>query len=88
MILIQCRTNLDLHPQEQWPTELPESPMVGDNMFSEWSGVALKVVGRSWIKRDSEYILEIELHDRCTRTIAEFQEYYSRLLDHKYAHLL
>lgn len=83
MIKIQCRTNLDLDPREHWPNELPESPIVGDTILSEWSGVALKVVGRTWIKRGNEYILEIELHDLCTRTISEFQDYYRWLLKQK-----
>ena len=41
---IQCHTNLDLYPYEQWPTELPCRPMKGDLITSS-SGLELAVVG-------------------------------------------
>jgi len=77
-VKIRCRTNLDLHPRETWPTELPESPIVGDRILSEWSGLPLKVVSRTWLKSGDQYVLDVELHDICNRTIADFQESYQR----------
>lgn len=76
MIKIEFFTNLDLHSAEKWPTELPESPIVGDTVQSAWSGVPLKVVNRKWVNTPSGYVLRIELHDNpaMARSVREFEE--------------
>ena len=52
MIPVTCKTNLDLHHSESWPTELPAIPNVGDYIVSarKWGvfQLRLKVVSVTW----------------------------------------
>ena len=69
---IHCHTNLDLHPCETWPDELPCRPMVGDYMTSS-TGLELTVCSVAFKKvkcppafsdwnEGSETICNVELH--------------------------
>ena len=35
MVKVYCRTNMDLHHGEIWPSELPARPMIGDYIRSD-----------------------------------------------------
>lgn len=86
MISVTCKTNLDL-ANEQWPTELPAVPGVGDKIQSAtvWGVVfqlQLEVVSVTW-KQHSDgvenWYPEIELHIRKAykMTITDFYEWYA-----------
>lgn len=86
---VTCRTNLDLMPHEEWPTELPALPRVGDIIESGkcWGlgpntfKLRLKVVRVTFVRYyiPDEWIPEIELHDAwCVpRSIRAFYEWYA-----------
>lgn len=52
MTPVTCKTNLDLHHSESWPTELPAVPNVGDYIVSarKWGvfQLRLKVTSVTW----------------------------------------
>ena len=94
MIKINCHTNLDLR-NEQWPTELPAVPRVGDRIVSstghrkaEGNSIAfhleLEVVAVRWTCNPSgEYHPMIELHVPSYRkewSIQKFYEWYAPLV--------
>jgi hypothetical protein len=67
MIPVRCRTNLDLS-HEQWPSELPCLPNVGDEIESaiEYNGfrLSLEVVSIRWVyERDFSYANEYKIKD-------------------------
>ena len=80
MIKMRCHTNLDLL-EEIWPKELPERLIVGDFVESQvmhkGGNLILKVVSITWKDYMSEWIMDIELHDRFSRSIREFYEWYA-----------
>jgi hypothetical protein len=88
MVQIHCHTNLDLF-NEQWPTELPALPRIGDEIESMISHndfrLSLMVTGVRWRYIDNgidyEYIPYIELHDYRQRSIKEFYEWYAPLVN-------
>jgi len=68
---VHCRTNLDL-ASEEWPSELPSCPRVGDRIQSSTKHgifqLTLKVISVTWKKRQKHegieyWYPEIELHD-------------------------
>lgn len=67
MIPVHCHTNLDL-AFEDWPTELPAVPRVGDLIRSRTKHgafrLSLQVVRVSWecSSFDDDYVPNIELH--------------------------
>lgn len=67
MFRVNCHTNLDLH-NEQWPTELPAIPRVGDLIESATKHgnfrLRLQVVSVTWEFQDMTgvWIPHIELH--------------------------
>jgi len=85
---IICRTNLDLW-NEEWPTELPRIPIVGEIIESKTIHgdfrLSLKVVAIRWkffsiSGNAGVYVPEIELHDYRQRSITEFYEWYAPLV--------
>ena len=48
MVPVNCRTNLDIHPSEQWPKFLPARPVIGDKIKAV-SGLQLEVVGVTFV---------------------------------------
>jgi hypothetical protein len=87
MIKIHCHTNLDLHPSEKWPTELPCRPMVGDiiqSSIERRNGVKLElqVVRITFTSRNDEIVVDTELHLQPTRfpTIFDFDKWYHRIV--------
>lgn len=91
MIPVYCKTNLDLHHSESWPTELPAVPNVGDYIVSarKW-GVfqfRLKVTSVTWEQRTVNFTTGakqwspvIEMHDGWVqpRSINDFQKWYGQ----------
>lgn len=94
-MIVRCRTNLDnVMGAEQWPTELPERPVVGDHIRSLVKhGVfqlELEVFCCTWVAipwlasgaAGSRWILEVELGmpswQRPHMSIAEWQEWYRK----------
>lgn len=75
---VHCRTNLDIHMAEKWPTELPCVPRVGDYIVSayRWGQyrpeggnpthfvqLELQVCGVKWeANREGEWTPTVELH--------------------------
>lgn len=55
---ISCFTNLDEYKREEWPTQLPAVPQVGQKMVAK-SRKKLTVVAVTWMFDGS---LEVELH--------------------------
>ncbi len=89
-MLVYCRTNLALS-SEQWPTSLPERPMVGDLIESAtcWGQfrLRLKVVRVTWAYGSvacagcaPRWHCRVELHDWLDRSIQEFYEWYAPLV--------
>lgn len=82
---IICRTNLDLHPAEKWPTSLPVRPVVGDVIESatEWPNgrLQLKVVGITWTysKNQEDWVFIVELNLYLNESIQDFQKRYRRM---------
>lgn len=77
MIRVHCRTNLDLHPCEDWPTELPAMPQVG-----QWvESITKRSCGRLRLKIDSLCWVgcELELWLIAGTSVAEFHEYYKAI---------
>jgi hypothetical protein len=77
MVAVHCRTNLDLD-YEEWPTELPEVPRVGDKVQSAqvWNHgfqLTLTVVAVLWRANQPPVI---ELHSPC-ESIIDFYERYA-----------
>ena len=79
---VHCHTNLDLS-SEEWPTELPTVPRLGDQIDSMTIHgdfrLSLMVVGIHW-KYDGKYYPSIELHDHKQRSVREFYEWYAPLV--------
>ncbi len=80
---VRCFTNLDLY-QEEWPTDLPCLPQVGneiDSLTKHINGsypLRLEVVAIRFVQNhNGEYIPEIELHTRKFKTIRAFYEWYA-----------
>jgi hypothetical protein len=68
MIEVRCRTNLDLRG-EQWPTELPAVPRVGERIQSKTKHnnnfrLQLEVCAMTWEYNEfsGNYVPNIELH--------------------------
>ena len=65
MVYIQCRTNIDCAKRLQWPSELPERPMIGDLIRSTSSTnkkhIELEIVGLTWVYKCG-WFLQVELH--------------------------
>jgi len=94
MVKIHCRTNLDLN--EEWPTSLPERPVVGDRITSIINhnyghgniNITLEVVGVTWVYNKImgaghevfDWYLIVELHDPLKRSIREFYTWYAPLV--------
>lgn len=57
-IKIHCFTNLDEYTREEWPTELPCVPVVGQGMAAR-SRKRLRIVAVTW---QHDGTLEVELH--------------------------
>ncbi len=85
MTKVICRTNLDLW-HEQWPTELPGEPQVGDLIESATKhGVfvlRLRVVRRTWQYNDKpgNWSLSVELDDFMGRSVSDFYKWYAPLV--------
>lgn len=56
-IPIACRTNLDEYKREEWATELPAVPHVGQLMQSQ-SGKVLSIVATTW-RPDGTLLVEL-----------------------------
>ena len=91
MIKVNCHTNLDLANAEEWPTELPSVPRVGDLIQSKhrWNNkfqLTLKVVRvywkyvRGYSKDQDRYEPFIELNTDFDMTTREFYEWYTPLI--------
>lgn len=84
MVKIKCRTNLDLL-HEEWPTELPEVPRVGDYIESgtkrKGQKLCLKVYSVTWRSYDPwrEWYAEVELNLRDGWTVTMLDEWYRNL---------
>lgn len=85
MIKVLCHTNLDLRGEE-WPTELPAVPRVGDKIESKTRregnfSLTLVVVSVIWAYyiREDAYVPEIELHlnKNVFNTITDFYNWYT-----------
>jgi len=80
---VHCYTNLDLS-SEQWPTELPTVPRLGDDIESMISHndfrLSLMVVGIHWKYDKGKYVPYIELTDHKQRSVKEFYEWYAPLV--------
>jgi hypothetical protein len=57
-VRITCFTNIDEYKNEEWATELPAVPMVGQWMASR-TGKILAIVGLTWLYSGT---LRVELH--------------------------
>ncbi len=88
-MLVECRTNLALS-SEQWPTSLPERPMVGDLIESatRWGDfrLKLKVVRVTWAPSSAcsgcvpRWYLRVELGLPRDQSLREFYEWYAPLV--------
>lgn len=83
MINVNFRTNLDLHPGEQWPRELSFRPMVGDLVRSEtrrknFFYLELEIV-RVVITGPDSMNVEMHLPKNRFGSISAFQEWYSNI---------
>lgn len=83
---VHCRSNLDdVCSYEEWPTELPSPPRIGDSIESRISRkgqhLKLKVVDCTWRYSDlyHEWYVTVELHLRKSCSISEFQDWYQKL---------
>jgi hypothetical protein len=83
MIKVICQTNLDLS-HEQWPSELPALPHVGDWIQSAtvWFPMNfqlnLKVCSIQWRRHgDGNWVPHIELHSGAGYSLQEFYEWYA-----------
>ena len=89
---VRCHTNLDLHPCEEWPSELTCRPVVGDIIKSS-TGLELQVVRvvhsphtkTGFYPSGSHYAcrkwsLDVELHFIPSRfeNISSFEKWYKR----------
>lgn len=61
MVKIHCRTNIDGCRYDDWPTQLPEVPCVGQDMMSK-QGHRLRIVAVMWTYMGT---LDVEL-GQCT----------------------
>lgn len=78
-IVVEFHTNLDIHPGEKWPLDLPARPVVGDYVRSA-SNLELQVVAIRWKPSPlpGAWYLSAELHlpkDRY-ESIAAFHKWY------------
>ncbi len=86
MISIHCRTNLDLFG-EQWPTELPSVPCMGQRICSKTRHqsfrLRLEVICVTWEYSEHReiWLPHIDLHDYHKGwSIADFYEWYAPLV--------
>ena len=56
-----CRTNLDDHSREEWPTEMVALPRIGDRVIAK-SGRSLYVCGVAHCQHGGRAMIEVELH--------------------------
>jgi hypothetical protein len=80
-----CKCALDI--QEEFPTELPVVPVVGQKIMSATKHgkfqLCLDVVAVTWIPSrldKGEWIPEIELHCLSKKSIMEFYQWYAPLV--------
>jgi hypothetical protein len=77
MIKIHCATNLDVCRDQDWPTELPCKPSVGDSIVSR-QGIKLEVCNIIFV-HDEESI-KIELHmPKYSRNIESIRDFSRRM---------
>ena len=84
MIPVNCRTNLDIHPSEQWPKFLPARPVIGDRIEAV-SGLQLEVVGVTFVcynkdgyLANKDWEMSVELNIKSGWTVTEFEKWYER----------
>ena len=86
---VQCRTIIDCCKQLQWPTELPERPMVGDYIRSTSSTmnkhIELVVGSVTWYKTSGmfgEAVWAVEVYldmpPHCFQNIEHFERFIKR----------